>query len=302
MNDRQVQCFLEASRTLNFTKAAENLCLPQQALSRYIASLEAELDTKLFIRKNTRHIFLSENGKIYFDLLQRFEVEFENTRRMVNVSKPQKLVFGYNTGWDLSFMLPQIIKKCKEKKPNLEISIKCMGFSELIHALCNHKLDAILTIADYPEYYPELVREPVTLIRRIVMYSSLLASPKNVHSPADFFDRKFFIIDDVCVRRMMKKIESYFEPYHFVPQFQTGDNLETIIANVENGLGVTMMDEWGHNILAHPSIHYVEMDSYHPVSFVWHRSTKNADIFMLRDSFRAFCQPQDLSSGEIVRE
>lgn len=284
MNDRQIMCFLEAARTLNFTKAAENLCLSQQALSRYIASLEAELDTSLFIRKSTRNIFLSESGKVYFNLMQRFEVEFENTRCKMSVSEPQSVVFGYNTGWNLSFMLPEVFAKCKEQMPNLNIKIKCMGFSELIDALYSHKVDAVLTIADYPEHYPELIRKPVTMIQRIILYSDLLVSPESIHSPADLYDQKFFILDDIYVRRMMKEIESYFEPYHFVPRFQAEDNFETIIANVENGLGVTMMDEWGYNILAHPSIHYVEMNSYHTISFVWHRNADNVGIMRLRDS------------------
>ncbi|MCD8230755.1 MAG: LysR family transcriptional regulator [Clostridiales bacterium] len=288
MNDRQIKCFLEAARTLNFTKAAENLCLPQQALSRYISSLEAELDTLLFIRKNTRNIFLSESGKAFFNLFQRFEVEFENTRSKVKASDPQQVVFGYNTGWNLSFMMPQVFAKCREQMPNLNIILKCMGLSELIDSLYSHKVDAVLTIADYPEHYPELIREPVTEIHRIVLYSDLLATSKLIHSPADLYDQKFFILDDIYVRQMMKKMESYFESYHFVPQFQAADNFETIIANVENGLGVTMMDEWVYNILAHPSIHYVKMNSYHTISFVWHRDSNNAGIPVLREAVAGY--------------
>ena len=33
MNDRQIDCFLEVARQLNFTRAAETLRLPQPAVS-----------------------------------------------------------------------------------------------------------------------------------------------------------------------------------------------------------------------------------------------------------------------------
>ncbi len=170
MTDQQVSCFLEAAKTMSFTKAAENLGLSQQALSRYIATLETELGVPLFVRENTRNISLSEEGKIYFSLMQRFETEFGRTRSCLRTA-PQTLRFGYNAGWDLSFMIPQIIKECREQLPGLDVQIKCLNVSELIEALCSHELDAILTISDYTEPYPELIREPVTSIHRRRLYS-----------------------------------------------------------------------------------------------------------------------------------
>ena len=50
MNDRQIVCFLEAVKERNFTKVAEKLYLTQPGVSRMIATLEKELNTKLFAR------------------------------------------------------------------------------------------------------------------------------------------------------------------------------------------------------------------------------------------------------------
>ena len=71
MNDRQIECFLEAGRLLNFTRAAENLLLPQPAVSRYISALENELGVQLFLRENSRKVVLTEAGKAYYNLFQR---------------------------------------------------------------------------------------------------------------------------------------------------------------------------------------------------------------------------------------
>ena len=48
MTIHQIECFLEAARTLNFTEAANHLYISQQGLSRQIASLEKELELRLF--------------------------------------------------------------------------------------------------------------------------------------------------------------------------------------------------------------------------------------------------------------
>ena len=47
MTIHQIECFLEAARTLNFTEAANHLYISQQGLSRQIASLEKELELRL---------------------------------------------------------------------------------------------------------------------------------------------------------------------------------------------------------------------------------------------------------------
>ena len=50
MTIHQIECFLEAAKTLNFTEAASRLYISQQGLSRQIASLEKELELRLFDR------------------------------------------------------------------------------------------------------------------------------------------------------------------------------------------------------------------------------------------------------------
>ena len=65
MNIEVCREFLELARSLNFTEAANTLHITQPALSKHIAALEAELNTKLFVRD--RHdCRLSETGRIFF--------------------------------------------------------------------------------------------------------------------------------------------------------------------------------------------------------------------------------------------
>ena len=60
-----LRAFESVSRLVSFTKAAEELCVTQGAVSRQIANLESWLGLKLFSRG--RHtIDLTPNGETYF--------------------------------------------------------------------------------------------------------------------------------------------------------------------------------------------------------------------------------------------
>ena len=61
MELRVLNYFLAVAREGNFTHAAEQLHVTQPTLSRQISALEAELNTKLFVRSN-HNVKLTEDG------------------------------------------------------------------------------------------------------------------------------------------------------------------------------------------------------------------------------------------------
>ncbi|MCQ2567280.1 MAG: LysR family transcriptional regulator [Mogibacterium sp.] len=65
MDFKSLTYFITVAEELNFTKAAEKLCMSQPPLSNQIKALERELDTVLFIRGG-RFLQLTEAGKLYY--------------------------------------------------------------------------------------------------------------------------------------------------------------------------------------------------------------------------------------------
>lgn len=66
----QLRYFCVVAKHQNMTKAAAELMISQPALSKTIASLEKELGTPLFVRRN-RSIFLNRAGEIFYQKIDQ---------------------------------------------------------------------------------------------------------------------------------------------------------------------------------------------------------------------------------------
>lgn len=84
MNEQQLQCFARVAEHLNFTKAAEELCLTVSTVTHHIQSLESELNTKLFVR-TTRAVQLTETGAAFYpdtrEILTRLEISKKHVQK-----------------------------------------------------------------------------------------------------------------------------------------------------------------------------------------------------------------------------
>ena len=64
-----IRVFVEAARTLNFSKAARILGVTQSAISQHVAALEKYLGHRLFVRSGST-VVLTDTGRQYFDTVQ----------------------------------------------------------------------------------------------------------------------------------------------------------------------------------------------------------------------------------------
>lgn len=67
MEFKHIEYFIETSRHKSMSKAAEDLFISQQALSRCIANMEQELGVELFTR-SVKGISLTKDGQYFYDL------------------------------------------------------------------------------------------------------------------------------------------------------------------------------------------------------------------------------------------
>ena len=84
MNMIQMKYFITAAKCLNFTKAADKLFITQPALSRQIASMEAELNMQLFIRRQ-KSVQLTPAGAFLYDKLSALYHEYTDIIHMAQI-------------------------------------------------------------------------------------------------------------------------------------------------------------------------------------------------------------------------
>lgn len=285
MNHNQIKCFLEIANEKSFTKAANNLYITQPAISRYIASFEKELGLCLFDRVN-KQVSLTEAGELYYDLFRRFEVEFENIEKktsILNCKRKGNLRMGYLVGWSVSSFLPNILKSFSKRNPDISVSVECLEMDELIQALKTNKLDMILVLDDCINGIADINKQKITEIQILILYSMFhrLAVKKNL-TPYDFKEEIFYVVDGDGVHNREGEIRNYCKSYNFVPHLRRVQSMESILASVENGLGVTFLDVWGRNIDT-SSFKHILLDSKHKISMGWNKMNKSETVQLLVD-------------------
>lgn len=282
MNDRQIKAFIEAARLLNFTKAAEKLYVPQSQVSRAIAALEDELGVVLFDRENSRSVKLSYAGEKYYSLFRRFDADLAKTRDSLR-DGTHELRLGYNIGWNTSRFLPEVIEKCRETYRDFSVKIECLSFETLMNKLQAGQLDAVLSLDDYMQATTDIgiEYEVVTEVERSIIYSEKLLG-KQVVSPKELKNVTMFVADDPKLREIISLIGFNLRPYNFIPEIEVVPNLESMFANVQNGRGVILADEWV-DVSGGEEIRTISIGSKANVALAWHEGAPSREVALFKD-------------------
>ena len=154
MTINQIECFVEAARCLNFTKAAAHLYMSQQTMSRQIKALEKELGIQVFERKNVG-VRLTEAGSILYHSWENILEEHRGA-----VDKAKDAYYGDVTQIrvgvsDLGAYVDNVSRALlyfNEEYPELDVSFNIEPFPNMHDKILHNQLDLIIT------YGAELLR------------------------------------------------------------------------------------------------------------------------------------------------
>lgn len=142
MDLRQLRYFVEVARERNFTRAAARLNIAQPPLSRQIQQLEEELRIAL-IERGSRPIRLTDAGRLVFDqavhVLERVEDIRTMTQRLADTER-RHLRVGFVAS-TLYGYLPEVIRRFREARPNVVLSLQELTSLEQIAALREGRID-----------------------------------------------------------------------------------------------------------------------------------------------------------------
>jgi DNA-binding transcriptional LysR family regulator len=131
MNIEGLSAFLAVTETGSFTGAAEQLFLSQPAVSKRIAQLESDLDTRLFDRIG-REVRLTQAGDALLPRARAILLTLEDTRRALhNLSGgiDGRLSFGTSHHIGLH-RLPPLLREYSSRYPKVQLDIRFLDSEE----------------------------------------------------------------------------------------------------------------------------------------------------------------------------
>lgn len=120
MNIRQLECFLEVAKTLNFTKAAQNLFLSQTVVTNHIRHLEESIGFPVFERSK-KAVSLTENGALLLPEAQQIlgsATAFKNLAGQLRSGETGKIRLAYIIGIE-QCLLTHLIGDFYQNYPNI---------------------------------------------------------------------------------------------------------------------------------------------------------------------------------------
>jgi LysR family transcriptional regulator for metE and metH len=231
------------SKTGSLTRAADQLCLTQSALSHQLKEVETLLNAKIFDRVNKKLVF-TDAGRMFLDSsnhilgeINRVKLEINNQLR--GESGSIRLATECNTCFH---WLPRIMRTYLKGFPNVDVRLNTHGAKRPVDLLLTGKVDvAIVYRKEYEKdiHYTELLTDDVVGLvasshrlasRRFLVAEDFAAETYITHSPKltdSIFYERFLVPNKVIPKKVLH--------FHLTA---------AVLDMVKENLGVTVMSKW----------------------------------------------------------
>jgi DNA-binding transcriptional LysR family regulator len=165
----QLNVFLVAAETLNFTQAAQRLHMTQPSVSQHIQALERHFDEVLFLR-NGRSLELTDAGMALIPLAREavnISIRIDETMASLKGSIHGHLMVGCSTTPG-KYVLPQLLARFHHRHPQVRVTCQVTSQEQALQKLSNGAVHFALSSLP-TETYPDLellpfMCDPVILI------------------------------------------------------------------------------------------------------------------------------------------
>ena len=182
MQSSYIDAFLAVIQTNSFSKAAENLFVTQPTLTHRIQTLEMELDTQLFVRKQGQKVVeLTDAGKRFVNIAQKWSRLLSECRNLTEINDRQSLTIGATTTMS-NYVMPSVYARVKARNLPVNLNLITLHFHECYRAVANKEVD--LVFVSKALSYPRVSTFPI-FSEKMVLLCSRSAPYYNGISPKD---------------------------------------------------------------------------------------------------------------------
>ncbi|MCC4833919.1 LysR family transcriptional regulator [Shewanella sp. 10N.7] len=118
---RSLQVFESAARLQHFSKAADELCITQSAVSHQIKQLEEYYGEVLFIR-NTRQLELTDKGALLFEQAEISFNQLDDISRQIVGNENQHLRLAVYSSFAVKWLIPRL-SEFRQLQPQIDLRI-----------------------------------------------------------------------------------------------------------------------------------------------------------------------------------
>jgi predicted ATPase/DNA-binding transcriptional LysR family regulator len=158
--EARLRAFAAVARQRSFSRAAEELYVTQPAVSKHVASLEAELGTQLVVR-DRRALALTPAGEVLADYVLRAEALLANARRALATGADAETGTLSLAGSSIpgTYLLPSLLAHFHAQQPAVELDFHLATSADAMELVRTHRVElAVLAGQTAP---PELESEPL---------------------------------------------------------------------------------------------------------------------------------------------
>ena len=240
ITDQKIHSFLLLADELNFSRAAEQLYISQQALSKQIASLEQAVGGALF-QRSTAAVTLTPLGRDLQAFFTRSLRDYNDIRRRYLKLSEDELRICYFEDMDISQPLHEACRQLTQQYSGLRYRFSTRTqFRDILAALEHNEIDVAIIPdgVDFPaKTYRKLLLHKDSIF---ICFAPSLCASVDAPSLADLRNVTFYIgAED---NRARPVLDNACRKYGFQPDYYKGPPLTPSIERllIEGGEGAGM--------------------------------------------------------------
>ncbi|MCD8144900.1 MAG: LysR family transcriptional regulator [Oscillospiraceae bacterium] len=290
MELKQLQYFLAAAESLNFSRAAENLYVSQPNPSYQIAELEQELGAKLFVR-DRRRVFLTPTGGALIPLAQKILADTQDIYDLAQKGFPQEeetpplsIAFDRTEDHFETTGITEHIAAFHMQYPHIGLELHQANVDDCVQGLLDGTLDVgVLILHHNRTLPPPLASRPVHRDNLILV----VRDTPDITTCAQALDRYSLVLADDHSRGSSRMLRC-FKNMGIIPTVIHTDSIPVSFVYVQAGIGAICIPRNYFNIHRYQGMKAIEIREpgaklLHVLA--WNKQTRNPSIQLLLNAF-----------------